>query len=259
MEVAAFSTRSHVFKNWDNIPDLSHLETVNNNYIRAFQHGCEGAVTYVCYIVKHDENSEKVVAFGSATYFCGENNYYIDVDDYQYTVEEQHKRNLWVEGLVSIERGCGSLVLRVLEEWLSSVAILLDLDKKVINIMSVEESVGFYEENGYIEGYTGPRFSGTGNIRVVKAVLGSKFDISAEIQRTPIDHYPTKKYKIESLVWNIAFYILQGRRIPLLPYIDIPKDVPRTEYLEYVRSNPFVEYVTDDMKNDIFNSIKDIA
>lgn len=245
---------SHVFKNWNEIPNISHLLEVKNNYIRAFEHGCKDALTYVCYISTND----KVVAFGSATYFGGDENYYVDSDDDVYTEKQQSFWKLWVEGLISIKKGCGSAVLKELEAWLSRMAEEHKVEKKVINIMSVEESVGFYEENGYVECYTGPRFGGTGNIRVARATLGSSYDISLDVQLSPIDNYPTTEDSIECLEWDIAKFILQGRRIPLLPYIIIPNNIPISEYKTYVLEQPFAEYITPKMRANILERVEEM-
>lgn len=256
------TTHAHIFNNWDEIPSVSHLLKVENNYVHAFEnHNCKGAITYICYVVKHNilQGTSQIVSFGSATYFC-DDNYYIDHDDDNYTPVQQSSWQLWVEGLVSIEKGCGSTVLRELEKWLADIAEKYDVERKVINIISVDESIGFYEENGYVACYTGPRFGGTGNTRVAKSIPKSGFDISLDIslRSEPINIYPLDNDDIECLEWDIAKYILQGRRIPLLPYIEISKDIPRDEYENYVRNNTFKEYITDNMKNNIFEIIDEM-
>lgn len=263
---------SHVFSNWEEIPDVSHLLKVENNYVHAFEgHNYEDSTTYVCYMqqqCKESASGTKIVAFGSATYFTAEGNCYVDYDDDNYTPEQQKLWQLWVEGLVSIEKGCGSIVLQALENWLSDVADLHKVERKVINIMSVDESIGFYEENGYVACYTGPRYAGTGNTRVAKAIRDSNFDISLDIQLKPIDHYPSDLSDIGCIERNIARYIVQGRRIVLLPYIEIPKWIPKNDYELHVKSqarnkkhgdkHTLNEYLTESMLNNIFDNIEEM-
>jgi len=254
------TTHSHIFENWDQIPNVSHLLEIKNNYVDVFEgHKCEEATTYVCYVVKYDnlQNTSEVVAFGSATYFDGYH-YYVDFDNENYTPEQQSLWKLWIEGLVSIEKGCGSVVLLELEKWLSHMSEKYAVERKVINIISVNESVGFYEENGYVACYTGPRFAGTDNTRVAKVIPNSGFDISLDICPRSIDIYPSDENDVECLEWDIAGYIIQGRRIPLLPYIEIPKDIPRTEYKNYVHNNTFKDYITDSMRKNIFDHIDEM-
>lgn len=232
--------RGHIFKSWKEIPDVSHLYEIDNNYVGAFQHGYSRSVTYVSYVIKDN----KVVAFGSATYFEDEN-YYIDEE-----VSEELERRLWIEGLVSIEKGCGTLVLVELEKWLIGISEKYDVSHKIINIMSVEESVGFYEENGYVVCYTGPRFAGTGNTRVAKAIGDFDIRLAGVVDYTKIDN--------EALEWEIASCILLGRRKALSKFIDIPRDVQRKDYEQYIRNNKFKECVTEDMRKNIIDHIDEM-
>lgn len=226
---------THEFKNWDEIPDVSHLLKVENNYVHAFEHEIPESVTYVSYAIKDD----KVVAFGSATHFKDEN-YYDDEDDDSCNMSEQEERRLWIEGMVSIEKGCGSLILKELEKWLSTI----DVPHKIINIISVDESIGFYEENGYVVCYTGPRFAGTGNTRVAKDI--GDFDIKLA------GYADYAKCDTEIMEREIATLISLGRRKTLSQFIDVPKDIDRKDYEEYVRSHDFKECVTEEMKKNIF-------
>jgi len=55
---------THKFTNWDEIPDVKHLQKIKNNYVNVFQSechkGCERFITYVSYVIDNDI----VVAFG---------------------------------------------------------------------------------------------------------------------------------------------------------------------------------------------------
>lgn len=255
MEQTNRTIKSHLFDTWKDIPSIDHLLEVKDNHIYDFsQHKCKGVVSFVAYVI----DKEKVVAFGSATYFSGKDNYYVDYDDDNYTKEQQNCWKLWVEGLVSIKKGCGSIVLRELEKWMESVSKEYNIERKVINIISVYDSIGFYEENGYVNCYTGPRFAGTDNTRMAKSVPNSGFDITEDVQLCPFIVYPTKKSSIECLEWDIARYVSGGRRIPLAPYIVVPKDIPRKEYFNYVARNKWNEYVTQEMKMRIFYIIDEM-
>ena len=113
--------------------------------------------------------------------------------------------------------------------------------------MSVNESIGFYEENGYKVCHTGPRFAGTDNTRVAKSI--DDYDINSD---GIVDY---TKFDNEMMEWEIASLIALGRRKALSQFIDIPKDIPRKDYEKYVRSHDFKECVTDDMKNNIFDHL----
>jgi hypothetical protein len=93
---------THKFTNWGEIPDVKHLQKVKNNYVNVFEsecrEGCQRYITYISYVMENDT----VVAFGSASYY-NKGNYYC----------KNKTRQLWIEGLVSISKGCGTLVLRV--------------------------------------------------------------------------------------------------------------------------------------------------
>jgi hypothetical protein len=233
---------SHIFKSWDDIPDISHLLEVRNNYVEAFEHKIPKTITYVSYTIK----DKKVVAFGSATYFEDEN-YYIDGYDDSCDISHQEKRKLWIEGLVSIEKGCGTIILKELEKWLIEMAHKHNIPHKIINIMSVDQSIGFYEENGYVECHTCPRFAGTGNTRVAKSFDGYDIKSNGIVDYTQLDD--------ETMAWQIASLIALGRRKTLCQFIDIPKDISRKNYEEYVRNHNFKECVTEDMKNNIFDHL----
>lgn len=55
---------THKFTNWDEIPDVKHLQEIKNNYVNVFQSECregrERFITYVSYVIENDV----VVAFG---------------------------------------------------------------------------------------------------------------------------------------------------------------------------------------------------
>ena len=90
-----------------------------------------------------------------------------------------------------------------------------------------------------------PRFGGTGNTRVVKAI--DDFDLKL---CGCIDYnYPEE----------IATLICLGRRKSLLPFIEIPKALPRDSYSSYIRVNPelFKDCVTAEMRKAIFETLDD--
>lgn len=166
--------KSHIFINWDEIPNVSHLMDIEDSYVIAFDRPENNQTSFVAYVI---ENS-KVGAFGSATYFEDEDAvyYYEDDDAYCYLCEgneqKQSENRLWIEGLVSTRKGCGRLILEELERWLNEIALSKKAPRKVINVMSVNKSVSFYEKMGYEETCTGPRFAGTDNTRLIKALPG---------------------------------------------------------------------------------------
>ena len=231
--------RGHIFKSWEEIPDVSHLYEIEDSYVDTFEHGYSRSISYVSYAMKDD----KVVAFGSATYF-EDQNYYVDED------ESEEERKLWVEGLVSIEKGCGTLVLGELEKWLIKMSQEHNVSHKIINIMSVDNSIGFYEENGYVACYTGPRFAGTGNTRVAKAIGDFDIRLAEIVDYTDFDD--------KALEWEIASWILLGRRKTLSKFIDIPRDVRRKDYEQYIRNNKFKECVTEDMRKNIIDNLDEM-
>lgn len=147
MNVSERKIVTHKFTNWNDIPDVKHLQTIENNYVDVFESKCrEGAeryITYISYVIENDI----VVAFGSASYY-NEGNYY----------GKNKTRQLWIEGLVSTSKGCGTLVLQELEKALITIADEFNVKYKIINVMSVDDSIGFYENNDYIECRTSPIF-----------------------------------------------------------------------------------------------------
>src|SRR6185312_4730674 len=145
---------THQFVNWESIPDVSHLEKIKNSYVKVFE-STKPDIIYVAYIVRDG----KLTSFGSCGYYKN-NNYYGD----------NKTRQLWIEGMVSIVPSHGSTILKELEKCLIILADSENVSHKIINVMSVDESIGFYEKNGYQECKTSSRFRGTGNMRLAKAI-----------------------------------------------------------------------------------------
>ena len=60
--------------------------------------------------------------------------------------------------------------------------------------------------------------------------------------------------------WEIARLIVQGRRKTLSEFIDIPKDVSRDRFEEYVRAHNFKECccVDDEMRAEILDHLDEI-
>ena len=208
---------SHIFENWNNIPDISHLKEVENSYVGFFDHKYPGQ-SFVSYVIV----DEKVVAFGSATHYTEDNYYY----DEPYGDE----RRLWIEGLVSIQKGCGSLVLAELERWL--VERSSECYQKIINVMSVDESIGFYEARGYTTCYTSSRFSGSGNTIMAKLIGNSDF--------TPAEAIDHRKrwcgISDEDLAHEIISYARDGRTKMLAAFVDLSASLSRDRYMDYIQS-----------------------
>ncbi len=232
---------THVFDGWDNIPSVSHLYEVEDSYIRAFEHPGIETVSAVSYVICEGI----VVAFGSATYFP-KDNYYID----DHTPNEL-TRKLWVEGLVSIKKGCGSMVLSELEKWLSETGEKYNVEQKIINVMSVSNSVGFYEEKGYLECHTGSRFYGADNIRMAKAIGNFDLETAELVDYSIMDQ--------ELLVQEIATLIVMGRKIPLSKFADIPDNIPRKSYVANITLFKFKPSVTQEMISNILDHIDDLV
>ena len=216
---------THLFKSWDDIPDVSHLLKIKNSYVGAFISN-ECPVVCVSYIVENGI----VVAFGSAGYYKDEN-YYCENKD----------RQLWIEGLVSTVKGYGTLVLQELEKCL--IDLSSNVKQKIIYVMSVEESVGFYENNDYSECRTSLRFRGTGNIRLAKAIGDYNIE-EAKLIKYDIDDKYLPSY--------ISTFVHQGRRRMVDKYLNIPKDIPHTKFAKYVMENQ-----SDDLFKDNVKHLKD--
>jgi hypothetical protein len=239
---------SHLFESWDKIPDVSHLLSIENNYVDTFLDH-EPNITYVSYAMENN----KIVAFGSASYYNNEYNYYCDEDDDADYIENQLTRQLWIEGLVSTVSGCGTLVLAELEKCLMDFATNHPVSHKIINVMSVNDSVGFYENNGYIVCHTSPRFGGTDNTRLAKAF--NQFSIEST------DYIDYKISDEECLAWEIAGAIFQGRLKFLGDYINIPKSSSRDDLKKYILENYndiFKDNISQNLKDKILECIEEI-
>lgn len=195
-----FKIVTHQFKDWNEIPDVEHLKKIKNNYVNVFQgecrEGCERYITYISYVIKNSI----VVAFGSASFYKN-GNYYC----------KNKTRKLWIEGLVSTSKGCGTIVLQELEKSLITIADEYNVEHKIINVMSVSESIGFYEQNDYIECRTSSYWTGVGDCtRLAKPI--NNFDmLSAKIL---IINFIDSEF-----IYN---YIINGRRKRLDEFIKVP-------------------------------------
>jgi hypothetical protein len=204
---------SHKFNNWKEIPDITHLLNIKNNSVKAFH----GKIVHVAYII-HDQ---KIVAFGSAGYYSSKNNYYVDCDDgdeYEYT------RQLWIEGLVSTMKGCGTLVLQELEKCLIVLSNEYNVTHKIINIMSVSDAVGFYENNGYNVCITAPYWGGVDCTRVAKSINNYPL-ITANIINYDKLYNSSSEDDLSILAWQLAGAIIINRRKFLSGYMNLPKDI----------------------------------
>jgi hypothetical protein len=206
---------THQFVDWKSIPDVSHLEKVKNSYIRAFK----GDIVYVSYIIRNG----KLTSFGSCGYYKNEN-YYGD----------DKTRQLWIEGMVSVVSGHGSIILKELENCLKMLAESENISHKIINVMSVDESIGFYEKNGYQECKTSIRFRGTGNTRLAKSIDGFSLE-SAELCPYIIAEH--------GYDW-ISQVICEGRIKILEDVMFIPSTVKYNTLYAYIINHP--------NKNEIF-------
>lgn len=222
---------THRFNTWDEIPNIEHLEKIPNSYVRAFNNN-DDTIVFISYIV--DEKGI-VLAFGSGTYFS-KDNYYGDDDFSDYNAYGDYKiRQLWIEGLVSTKKGLGRIILSELERELISLAKDLELPYKVINVMSINESLGFFESCGYVEGTTSPRFYGTGNNRCVKA-----------FENNTLDNFNIINYNgiYEEYLY---IFLLYNRRKMIDECLNIPKNI-KTDFLAYFLNNIQSKYL---FKNNI--------
>ncbi len=221
---------THIFNNWEQLPDLSHLLKIKNSYINA----AKGDIIYVSYII----DNNVVVGFGS----CG---YYKDTNYYG----KDKTKQLWIEGLVSISKRCGSIILNELEKVLINLATEFNVKHKIINVISVDESVGFYENNIYVECHTSSRFRGTGNTRMAKSIENYSLDTADII---------TYCNFTAELIYE---YILCGRKKNLQKYINIPTTIPHLKLSEYVLENYgkciFKDYVSESVIEELLQLLKE--
>jgi hypothetical protein len=225
---------THKFNDWGEIPDVSHLLKIKNNYVRVFESECqkdrERYITYISYVVENDI----IVSFGSASYY-DKGNYYCN----------NTTRQLWIEGLVSISKGCGTIVLHELEKILSDISYQYDVKDKIINIMSVSDSVAFYENNGYYECNTSSYWRGCDCIRMAKPIDNFNM-ISAKIR---------ENWEVDA-EW-IYGYIIQGRRRILDKYTNIPTSIHHKDFSDYIINNyENTKVFKDNVNNDV---VKDIV
>lgn len=225
------------FTSWDEIPySLDHLLTVENNSVRAFG----GDIVDVAYAVDNGQ----IMAFGSCGYY-GDHNYYAgneDSDDEEYG----DTRHLWIEGLVSLRAGLGTAILGHLEQALIRLSEEYQVPNPIIYVMSVDESVGFYENNGYLECNTSPRFAGTGNIRLAKPI-GEGVDMTAANLST----YDIRDYA--GWFWG---WVLTNRKKRVSDYVRFPEWVRPAEMQTYVLKHMrdedfFKDSVSDELKQTL--------
>ena len=224
---------THKFEGFDKIPNLDHLKKIENSFVDGFT-GNNVNIAYVSYIVDDDN----VVAFGSGSYYIETRNYYENPDgedsDYENTDNEaymikERSKQLWIEGMVSIKKGCGRIILRELERTLIQLAHELNVKYKVINLMSVENSVGFYESCGYVECKTVSYWRGQCLTRCAKAFNSDHVSILDVINYDD-------KYVLND---DCALYsfLASGRRKMCDLYLNIPNEVSHNDLLKYVLDN----------------------
>lgn len=209
------------FDNWEELPDITHLLKIKNSYVKA----AEGDIIYVSYVIEDD----KIVAFGSAGYYKDDNYY-----------GKNKTRQLWIEGMVSTSKGCGSIILSELEKALETLADLHSVKYKIINVMSVDESVAFYENNGYVECNTSTRFRGTDNTRMAKPI--EDFSLETAKIRTNWEIDPE---------WIFGF-VVTGRRKILQKYMNLPENIHHSSFIKYILENSQTVF-----HESIPNSVKD--
>lgn len=226
---------THKFTNWDEIPNVKHLQKVKNNYVNVFEsecrEGCQRYITYISYVMENDI----VVAFGSASYYNKEN-YYC----------KNKTRQLWIEGLVSISKGCGTLVLHELEKALITIADEYKVEYRIINIMSVRESIGFYENNNYIECKTSSYWLGVGDCARLALPIG---DFNMDSAKILINNSVEVDF--------IYDYIINGRRKHLDKFISVPRNIKHRDIKNYILENKdnniFKEIITSEMVEQILD------
>lgn len=197
------------FTSWKHLPDVTDLAKIENSSVYA----ARGDIVYVAYTLENG----KVAAFGSCGYYRVENYYSQDT-----------RRQLWIEGMVSTVKGHGSRILAELEKVLTMLADQYEVPIRLINVMSAEESIGFYEKNGYVECNTSVRFRGPGNIRCVKSINGFSLEI-AKVAKYRLD----SGYAEESIV----SFLFQKRRMRVDEYLLIPATIIPKQLAKYFSEN----------------------
>lgn len=231
---------SHIFNDWMDIPDVTNVSKVENGNVTYFDRRASLGeefrsfqTTAVAYALKlSDENdNERVVAFGSATcFYDAETNPYIDDDDEDEFLENQKTRQLWIEGVVSIEKGCGTLIMQELERWLSIFAQDNRIRHKIVNLLAVKPSIGFYDKLGYVDCHTSPYWAGCADaIRMMKPL--SK---DADLSTTECMDYGSIHLDEKGFCWHLAEALSLDRIVIAGKYLNIPKG--QTDLLNYAIS-----------------------
>lgn len=211
---------SHKFTGWESIPNVDHLRKIDNSYVDAFN----GDVVFICYALN---SNNEVVALGSGGYYENENYYEDEENNDDGCYGDERSRHLWIEGLVSTVKGLGRVILKELERRLINFGVKMHgkgriQDYRTINVMSVEESVGFYENCGYSLCATSPRFAGTGNIRCAKAFNGENLDKQC-----------LTKDDIFEDGWDLYRRLALGRRKKCEEYLNIPPEITYKDLVRY--------------------------
>jgi len=266
---------SHVFNGWADINlcgDMADILKTKRSSLNVFERfdtieeRNESQTTFVAYII--DKN--KVIAFGCATHFLTNQNYYQDDDeecdcvkcnthhddsppceekeekdaDEICLMSNQSTRRLWVEGMASLKKGCGTLILQELERWLFEQDSIYKLGCP-INLMAVTESIGFYDKNGYIECGTSPYWGGSDCTRMVKFKNeGAK--IAQTLTSEVLTCWDNMETYDEDRFSNLLVQIIaQDRIIFVNKYMKLPVNVNRD----------LAEYVLDHKLDDIYGSL----
>lgn len=231
--LTTFNVISHVFEGWNTIPNLDDVRRVKYGNVDFFaRKNKTNKVSYVAYIVKDG----KVVAFGSATHFLKKRNVYMDDEDDKSHIQYQKYRDLWIEGMVSIEKGCGSLVISKLEEWLHERS-----PNNPINLMSANQSIGFYDKHGYIDCYTSPYWRGLECTRMVK-FIGDVCE-NNRIKACCVKYKDLNDCDDQYFCELLVDYVAQDRITKVQEFINIPVN------------RDLAEYVLDNKnKDDMFSS-----
>ena len=138
------------------------------------------------------------------------------------------------------------IVLQELEKVLTTLADEHNVKYRIINIMSVRDAVGFYENNDYVECRTSVYWLGVGDcVRMAK----------------PINNFNMKSAKIlinDAVEADFIYdYIMHDRRKLLDKFIDVPKDVKYTDFKNYILENKdsdiFKETITFKIKEELLD------
>jgi hypothetical protein len=286
-----YTVISHVFDGWNVINahgDMTSILKTPRSSLKVFERfdtieeRTASQTTFVAYIVEKN----KVIAFGCATHFLTNQNYYEDGDEecdcvkckayygapppcengstQNCYIENQSTRRLWVEGMASLKKGCGTLILQELERWLfeqgkiGHTSYSSSYSSCPINLMAVDESMGFYDKRGYVACNTSPYWAGSECARMVK-FENEEAKVAQTLMSEVLTYWDNMgTYNDDKFCDLLANLIGQDRVLLANRYMKLPVSRDLAEYvLDHQADNIYGDSITKERKEILIEYLEE--